>query len=183
VPSSVMLPSLRAERIKNMTKTNKHVGFLNESMKSVKSGTTRDLALTASAPQGARADARTGITSFIRGSSNRVITSSGLEWEGVFPGASQRLPSGKERFDRCRSSDRALHRARVARRDRSITRPFCPVLLLCRGHSPVPCGPDSCLQGIHALKIDRLRTRSRVCQRGWRGSRLYRHRDSAHNGS
>ena len=41
------------------------------------------MALTASAPQGARADARTGITSFIRGSSNRVITSSGLEWEGV----------------------------------------------------------------------------------------------------
>jgi hypothetical protein len=66
-----------------MTKTNKHAGFLNESMKSVKSGTTRDLAPTASAPQGARADARTGITSFIRGSSNRVITSSGLEWEGV----------------------------------------------------------------------------------------------------
>jgi AraC family transcriptional regulator len=66
-----------------MTKTNKHAGFLNESMKSVKSGTTRDLALTASAPQGARADTRTGITSFIRGSSNRVITSSGLEWEGV----------------------------------------------------------------------------------------------------
>jgi hypothetical protein len=66
-----------------MTKTNKHAGFLNESMKSVKSGTTRDLAPTASAPQGARADARMGITSFIRGSSNRVITSSGLEWEGV----------------------------------------------------------------------------------------------------
>src|SRR5260370_8064362 len=78
-----MLPSLRAERIENMTKANKHAGFLNESMKSVRSGTTRDLALTASAPQGARADASTGITSFIRGSSNRVITSSGLEWEGV----------------------------------------------------------------------------------------------------
>jgi hypothetical protein len=66
-----------------MTKTNKHAGFLNESMKSVKSGTTRDLAPTASAPQGARTDARTGITSFIRGSSKRVITSSGLESEGV----------------------------------------------------------------------------------------------------
>ena len=66
-----------------MTKTNKRPSFLRESMKSVKSGTTRDLALTTSAPQGARADAPTGITSFIRGSSNRVITSSGLEWEGV----------------------------------------------------------------------------------------------------
>ena len=66
-----------------MTKTNKHAGFLNESMKSVRSGKTRDLALTASAPQGARADARTGITSFMRGSSNRMITSSGLGWEGV----------------------------------------------------------------------------------------------------
>lgn len=66
-----------------MTKANKLGGFLNESMKSVKSGTTRDLALTASAPQGARTDVRTGITSFIRGSSSRVITSSGLEWEGV----------------------------------------------------------------------------------------------------
>jgi len=66
-----------------MTKSNKHAGFLNESMKSVRSGTTRDSSLTASAPQGARANARTAITSFIRGSSKRVITSSGLEWEGV----------------------------------------------------------------------------------------------------
>jgi len=66
-----------------MTRANKHAGFLNESMKSVKSGTTRDLALTAFAPQGAKSDARTGITSFIRGSSKRVITSSGLKWEGV----------------------------------------------------------------------------------------------------
>jgi hypothetical protein len=52
VPSSVMLPSLRAERIKNMTKTNKHAGFLNESMKSVKSGTTRDLAPRPPRPKG-----------------------------------------------------------------------------------------------------------------------------------
>jgi AraC family transcriptional regulator len=66
-----------------MTKTNKHAVFLNESMNSVKFGTTRDLAPAASAPQEARADARAGITSFIRGSSKRVITSSGLEWGGV----------------------------------------------------------------------------------------------------
>ena len=66
-----------------MAKTNKHADFLNESMRSVGSGTTRDLALTASVAQGARMDAGTGITSFIRGSSKRVITSSGLEWEGV----------------------------------------------------------------------------------------------------
>ena len=76
-----------------MTKTHKHAGFLDKSMKSVKSGTTRDLALTASAPQGARTDARTGITSFIRGSSNRVITSSGLEWEGVFLEAHNTFPA------------------------------------------------------------------------------------------
>jgi hypothetical protein len=44
-----------------MTKTIKLAGFLNESIKSVKSGTTGDLALTASAPQGARTDARTGL--------------------------------------------------------------------------------------------------------------------------
>ena len=66
-----------------MTKANKHAGFLKESMTSVKSGTTRDLALTACAPQRASTDAGTGITSFIRGSSKRLITSSGLEWEGV----------------------------------------------------------------------------------------------------
>jgi hypothetical protein len=51
----VMLRFLRAEMMENMTKTNKHSGFLNESMKSVKSGATRDLALTASAPQGSLA--------------------------------------------------------------------------------------------------------------------------------
>jgi hypothetical protein len=66
-----------------MTKANKHAGFLKESMTSVKSGTTRDLARTACAPQRASTDAGTGITSFIRGTSKRLITSSGLEWEGV----------------------------------------------------------------------------------------------------
>jgi hypothetical protein len=66
-----------------MTKANKHAGFLKESMTSVNSGTTRDLARTACAPQRASTDAGTGITSFIRGSSKRLITSSGLEWEGV----------------------------------------------------------------------------------------------------
>src|SRR5258706_6857539 len=55
----------------------------NKSMRSVNSGEKREIARAASTPADARADVLTGINSFVRGSSNRLITSSGLGWKGV----------------------------------------------------------------------------------------------------
>jgi hypothetical protein len=57
--------------------------FSNGLMKRVNSGENREIALAPSSP--ARANVLSGINCFIRGSSNRLFSSSGFGWKGFTP--------------------------------------------------------------------------------------------------